>query len=460
MQPTPFVVRQGTRDLTARSGLAFVGVALKRFAQVDQRIDPLFPVRGGLPTSQVLASYVGLLCEGKSDFEAIEGKRADRFFQHALGTAGVPSAATLRQRMNTLGMSGSDAVDGMLVPLLNRGGAHFSTTSSGHVPLGMDVFCMDNSFSHKEGVGRTYAGYDGYAPVAAYLGASEGYCLGLELRDGTQHSAKESEYTLERVIPRAQALTDQPLLVRWDSGFDSASMFRTALAQGASRVDVLGKWNPRSFDVEGCAQAKRADESTLWETPRAGKRVTTWHTEGRRIEGAGGESVPLHRILRLTERTTEADGTPLLLPRVTIDGWETTLDLPAADIIALYEAHGTHEQFHSEFKTDLDLERLPSGKFDTNALVLSLAAVAYNILRLIGQQALLDERAPVRHRAKRRRLKTVMQELMQVAAQLTVHARRVALNFGRHCPAFVVWRELYDAWTTIDLEPPPDVATA
>ena len=29
------------------------------------------------------------------------------------------------------------------------------------------------------------------------------------------------------------------------------------------------------------------------------------------------------------------------------------------DVIDLYKHHGTHEQFHSEIKTDLDLERLP-----------------------------------------------------------------------------------------------------
>jgi hypothetical protein len=29
-------------------------------------------------------------------------------------------------------------------------------------------------------------------------------------------------------------------------------------------------------------------------------------------------------------------------------------------VIALYADHGTHEQFHAEFKTDLDLTRLPS----------------------------------------------------------------------------------------------------
>jgi len=74
--------------------------------------------------------------------------------------------------------------------------------------------------------------------------------------------------------------------------------------------------------------------------------------------------------------------------------------------------HGTHEQFHAEFKTDLDLTRLPSGKFESNALVCHLAALAMNILRLMGQRGLMGPDAPVRHSAKRRRIKTVMQELI------------------------------------------------
>lgn len=117
-------------------------------------------------------------------------------------------------------------------------------------------------------------------------------------------------------------------------------------------------------------------------------------------------------------------------------------------MIRLYEDHGTHEQFHSEFKTDLDLERLPSGKFATNDLILSMAALAYNVLRLMGILALLDEAAPVRHPAKRRRLKTVMQELIYVSAKLIAHARRKHLAFGQHCPAFEVFRRLYLAWST------------
>ena len=42
----------------------------------------------------------------------------------------------------------------------------------------------------------------------------------------------------------------------------------------------------------------------------------------------------------------------------------------------------------------MDVERLPSGKFDTNELVLELTVLAYNILRLIGQELLKSKRAP------------------------------------------------------------------
>jgi len=63
-----------------------------------------------------------------------------------------------------------------------------------------------------------------------------------------------------------------------------------------------------------------------------------------------------------------------------LDGGTTTLvaSFTPARIIALYRDQGTHKQFHSEFKTDIDMERLPSGKFDTNYLVCALTAVATN----------------------------------------------------------------------------------
>ena len=72
----------------------------------------------------------------------------------------------------------------------------------------------------------------------------------------------------------------------------------------------------------------------------------------------------------------------------------------------------------------------PVGKFDTHHLVCQLAVLAMNILRLIGQCGLLGEDAPVRHPAKRRRLKTGTQELICRAARLIATGRKLILGLG------------------------------
>ena len=172
--------------------------------------------------------------------------------------------------------------------------------------------------------------------------------------------------------------------------------------------------------------------------PRPGKRVGLLAVHIRQVHE--GKTYQFKRVMRAMERTVDRSGQGLLIPEIEIEGWWTTLDLPMKQVIGLSEDHGTSEQFHSEIKTDMDLERLPSGKFATNALILTLGGLSYNILRFIGQIGLVDGGTPVRHPAKRRRIKTVMQELMYMAARLVKTGRRLKLVFSRHCPAFQAFR--------------------
>ena len=119
---------------------------------------------------------MGLLCTGKSDFDAIEAVRGDAFFRDALGLSAVPSSPTLRQRMDALGEAGDsalNALDEANERLLTRARPTLTPLSSGHLALDFDVFTLDNSGTQKEGVGRTYMGFDGYAPIAGCL-AGEG----------------------------------------------------------------------------------------------------------------------------------------------------------------------------------------------------------------------------------------------------------------------------------------------
>ena len=88
----------------------------------------------------------------------------------------------------------------------------------------------------------------------------------------------------------------------------------------------------------------------------------------------------------------------------------------------------------------------------TNYLVCQFAALAMNILRLMGQRGLLEPDAPVRHSAKRRRIKTVMQELIYRAGRLIKTGRHLILGLGandRAAKAFArLHGELFAAATT------------
>ncbi len=388
--------------------------------------------------------------QGKNDFDAIEAFRGDAFFSRSLSVGTVPSSPTLRQRMDTHSADWFELVGELNFALLSAKYAgksvDFGVLPCGYMPVDWDTFVMDNSGTKKEDVGRTYQGVDGYTPSATYLG-SLGYCLELALRPGVQHSARETELNLERVLPMACRLTELPLLFRADSGLCSLKTQQEVTAQATAlnrEIAFLIKWNPRRAPVEAIAAVKVADTGAQWVIHRPGKRECIWQ-EALELAGVGSQANPARRVYRLTERTIDKHGVVLLLPEYVLEGWTTTLPqrFEAADIIALYCDHATHEQFHSEFKTDMDLSRLPSGKFDTNYLVCALAAVAMNILRLMGQGALLGKDAPVRHAAKRRRIKTVMQELMYKAARMIKHAGRWVLGIGAHDSGFAVFDRLY-----------------
>jgi hypothetical protein len=451
---TDFVIKKLPYDLSSHAGLVFIGKYLKSI-KIKSLINSAYPVRSGVANNDILKSYLGLLCLGKNDFDAIENFRDNAFFKLALGLRDVPSSPTLRQRLDAHAASWFDLVPQMnqrlLASRINGQPIDFGALSCGYTPVDLDTFAMNNSFTKKELVGRTYAGVDGYCPFAVYLGRL-GYCLELALRPGVQHSAAESQYNFERALPMAASLVSSPLLVRADSGFCSAKLMQEVAAQASAlqrEIAFIIKWNPRKTPVEAIASQKTSDASTQWTVLREGKRQCIWQ-ESLDLVGVGSATDQARRIFRLTERTINKHGVVLLLPDYEIEGWTTTLPskFSATDIIALYCDHATHEQFHAEFKTDMDLERLPSGKFDTNYLVCQLAAVAMNLLRLIGQNTLNESDSPMRHSAQRRRIKTVMQEMMFKAARMITHAGRWILGLGESDRGFAVFERHYGQLST------------
>lgn len=271
---TDFIIKKLSYDLSSHAGLAFVGKYLKRI-NINSPIDSAFPVRSGVANSDIVKSYLGLLCLGKNDFDVIENFRSNAFFVRALGLRSVSSSPTLRQRLDAHASSWFDLAaqlnQALLASRINGKPIAFGALSCGYTPVDLDTFAMDNGGTQKELVGRTYAGVDGYCPFAVYLG-SLGYCLELALRPGVQHSAAESGYNFERALPMAASLVSGALLVRADSGFCSLKLMQGIAAQAKAlsrEIAFIIKWNPRRAPAETIAAQRTAHASTQWTRPIA-----------------------------------------------------------------------------------------------------------------------------------------------------------------------------------------------
>lgn len=139
---------------------------------------------------------------------------------------------------------------------------------------------------------------------------------------------------------------------------------------------------------------------------------------------------PEGRSLRGCDRRQRTDE---LFPRYATATWWTNLPEDADTVVRLCHDHATCEQFHSELKTDMDVERLPSGDCGTNSPILSLSTPAFTVLRRIGQTALQVEAEGGTKRPERIRLRTVILTLMYAAAIDGNHGGRKHLRLGRNC---------------------------
>lgn len=420
--------------LITPSGLNIVGGMLGKsnFVKRCNRI-PVDKKRSEhqIKDGDVLLSYIGLLCQGKVDFEAIREMHDDPdFYESALSiTRSLPSAETLRQRMDDIGSSLRPQILEANVEMFRTHGVEPTALETGEVPQDIDVTPMDNSKSHKEGVSRTYKGFDGYAPPMAYIGA-EGFLVNTELHEGSQHCQKGMPGFLKETLSLSHKMTDKQLLIRMDSGNDAKENLGILLEDGdwfivkrnLRRGETKDEWLKL---VQECCQDVR--------NPREGKTVyigSSWKDVEYITEGREQKTICMRIVYEVIERSIDKHGQFLMETDVEVNTFWTNLGWSDDEIIASYHAHGESEQYNSEIKTDMDVERLPSGKFETNELVLELTIIAFNLLSMIGQES-LKHKPDQKKRVKRRRIRTVIGNMILLASHVTTHARETLMALGR-----------------------------
>lgn len=430
-------LERGKEELISTGGNYLCGHILRESAQ--SVLPKNFQTRreGSISDRDILMTMTGILCDGRSDFTNVNLYDGDTVFSHAFGISDLPSEATLRQRLDELPQERSH----LALRQLNESilaGRSFGTVRVGElelVPVDMDVSPLDNSGSKKQGVSFTYKKHDGFAPIFAYVG-TDGYMLAHELRPGKQHCQEGTPPFIGSCVETLKRLgLGGRCLLRLDSGNDAEENFR----HFGDHYFIVKRNLRKETPEQWLATARRVGE--LKSDTREGKNVYTGFVDHLHPGGAKSQMGAVSVAFEVIERLTDHDGNRLLIPQIEVNTYWTNLPCAAEEIALLYHDHGTSEQFHSELKSDLGVEQLPSGKFCVNEIVMLCAMLAFNTLRVIGQEAVARAKiAPVRIKVSRWRLKSVLQNIIYCAVRVVRHARGIRLHFGKTC----LWFDLIE----------------
>lgn len=402
-----------------------------------------------IKTYDICAAYIGCLTQGKPEFARVDEYRENDFFKAAMHLKKrVPSEAILRQRLDSLGIHDFDSSRKIFnetnAELLKSNKVTISPKYQDYINIDIDVSPHDNSGTKKEGVSWTYKGMDGYAPIYAYIG-SEGYMLNEELRNGSEHSqSKNTIPFLQQTLSLAKDIRpNSKFLVTLDSGHSCSGNIELFLNEKADFIIKKNNGRIPLSEIFDSVKKKYDKEQSNHDITRSVRLVPT--RDGKEyyitstdvvkyltIDTIKNTNVKVRLVQECIKRTIDKKGQVLLFPEYEIKQYYTSLESDVADddtVIYLYHQHATCEQFHSELKSDMDLERFPSGKFNTNQIVLDLACISFNILRMIGQANIRLEQDGLK--VHRKRLKTVIKDIMCFASKIVKHARREYIKISK-----------------------------
>ena len=388
----------------------------------------------------IITSMYALMLEGKSTFESVGEKRGSRFFKEVFGLPFVYAKETVRLYLEKMSDEAEIIIDQLKesnIKIIKKAPLHGIWVNKKHyLPVDIDTLTLDNSKSNKEGVSRTYRGFDGFHPIMAYVG-KEGYMLDCELRPGSRHCQNGTPAFIKSVIEQLKKIQKGGrYLFRFDSGNDAWETLKAIACAGKEYYCIIKRNKRRENEEEWLETAGRNGIRT---EPRKGKKV--WVGRAQKIHPQKeNEYIPeMNCVYEIIERKTDRNGERYLIPEVEVNLWWTNLDCSAEKVIELYHSHATSEQFHSELKHDMDIERLPSGKFAVNKILLAIAMNAYNTLRLLGQKSIEPE---LRTKHRRKRLCKVISDIICIGGKFIKHAGYFILRIYEKDPMLPMFLRL------------------
>lgn len=416
---------------TSDAGTLLLREALDRSGVIEAMEDHLVDPRDPLRVRHSLASQIRAIvlqrAMGWYDLSDTGTLQQDPLWHLACSDArgltplgqARPSQATLSRLLGCLGMD--DNIDTLHEGLLRLAIWRLRSLHGGqrakHLTLDIDGLPVE-VFGHQGGSAfNGYAGARIYSPLIASI-AETGDMLGGLLREGNVGPAEDADTWIPHLVQRMAEglnLDVAQIQVRLDAGFTDGE---TLTAMDARDIAYLGRLKSNSI-----LQAKA--EPYLTRPPGRPPETPREWCHDLEYQAENWES-PRRVVLVVQENPDD-----LLFHAFFLVTNLTKLDYPPEKVLALYRKRGKAEAHMGELKSALNVhlsstDRGASTVQDVmarNQVNLLLSLCAYQVLH--GLRCLVESQTQQGWSLIRLR-----EQLLKVAATITVHARQITLRLG------------------------------
>lgn len=413
---------------TSDSGALLLREALDNSGVIEALEDNLIDRRHPLRVRHSLASQLRTLvlqrAMGWIDLSDTDMLRRDPLWQLACSDArGMtpldqdrPSQATLSRLLTCLGRD--DNIDTVHEGLLRLVVWRLASLKHGERPkqLTLDIDGLPIEVHGHQG-GSAFHGLYGariYSPLVASL-AETGDMVGGLLREGNAGPAENADTWIPHLVQRLNESTGAQIRVRIDAGFTDND---TLEALEDRHIEYLGRLRSHTGLQALAEPYLRRPRGRPPEAPREWCHDLEYQ--------AGSWPTPRRVVLGVQERPDD-----LLLHAFFLVTNLGNFDWPPEKVLALYRKRGSAEAHMGEVKSALDVhlsstDRGASTVQDVmarNEVSLLLSLYAYQVLH--GLRCLLE-----RQTRQGWSLSRMREQVLKVAATLSLHARRITVQLG------------------------------
>ncbi len=382
-----------------------------------------------ISTCDVLTSMLGLLSQGKTDYAHIEEFKGNKFFMNVLGLKQVPSEETYRQRFKAIATNTDLAslLPTYSVKLYNRLGMEpvvIEKDGQQWIRVDVDPVIYDNSDTKKEGATYTYDKQFGYAAIFAHFDG--GWMINAQLNPGnTSFHGQDTIDFVNQSLDLADKMSLTKKLLVTDCGLEDQQFLEVLLAR--ENTDCIIKHNKRRESSMKWLEVAKTQGRMVREDKAKGYRIYQGSTY-RQLKSS-------NKKLRLVFEVREIfkkNGRNLLIPEVKLFSVWTSIEcFSEQEILRLYRLRGTSEQYHAEFKSEMNMERPPSDNLQVNKAFVLMGMLAHNMLKAIALDMVKEEGLGLKQ-ATRRRIRTVMHSVIFMAGRIVRGSRYQTMQLG--CP--------------------------